>query len=58
MDAAEADQKTTLKMAAADSTSTSSRFFEGEKFFVLLRTALTVVVFKICRSYNSAYLMN
>jgi hypothetical protein len=49
MEGAEADQKTTFKMAAADSTSTSSGFFEGEKFFVFLRTAPTVVMFKICR---------
>lgn len=36
MDAAEADQQTTLNMAAADNTSTSSGFFEGEEllFFV------------------------
>lgn len=38
-----------IKMAAADSTSTLNGFFEVEKFFVLLRTAPTVVVFKICR---------
>jgi hypothetical protein len=47
MDAA--DQKTTLKMAAADSAGTLSGFFEGEEFFSSPRTAPTVVVFKICR---------